>query len=66
VVVYTAERTGGDFVAADEALEGRLFAPRAIPWAELAFPSTFEALRDYLQRAHGLEPPPGSVPPVLP
>jgi hypothetical protein len=35
-------------VAADEALEARLFGALEIPWHELAFPSTREALEDYL------------------
>jgi ADP-ribose pyrophosphatase YjhB (NUDIX family) len=64
VVVYTAEVAGGVFAAADEALEGRVFAPHEVPWDELAFPSTWEALRDYIERAHGLQPPPGARPPA--
>ena len=64
VVVYTAEVVGGRFEAADEALEARLFPPDQIPWGELAFPSTFEALRDYVARAHRLAPPPGAAPPA--
>jgi 8-oxo-dGTP diphosphatase len=59
VAVYSGVVTGGTLAAADECLEARAFAPGAIPWSELAFPSTFEALRDYLQQAHGLLPPPG-------
>jgi ADP-ribose pyrophosphatase YjhB (NUDIX family) len=66
VVVYTAEAIGGRFAAADEALEGRVVAPSEIPWGELAFPSTFEALRDYVGQVHGMEPPPGAVPPPRP
>lgn len=66
VVVYTARRTGGAMVAADESLEARVFPPSRIPWDELAFPSTFDALRDYVGRAHGLAPPPGVTPPVIP
>jgi 8-oxo-dGTP diphosphatase len=65
VVVYTAEHVGGLFEAADEALEGRLFAPDALPWDELAFPSTWDALRDYVARTHGIEPPPNAVRPEL-
>ena len=64
VVVYTAEVASGVFAAADEALEGRVFAPAALPWDELAFPSTWEALRDYVERVHGLRPPPGARPPA--
>ncbi len=51
VVVYTAEIIGGELSAGDEALEAKAFAPDTIPWSELAFPSTFEALRAYV-RSH--------------
>lgn len=50
VVVYLAESTGGILRAADEALDVRLFPPTDIPWHELAFPSTKEALRDYFAK----------------
>ncbi len=50
VVVYLAEATGGSLKAADEALDVKLFQPTAIPWQDLAFPSTQEALRDYVAR----------------
>jgi ADP-ribose pyrophosphatase YjhB (NUDIX family) len=63
VVVYTAEAVGGVFAAADEALEGRVFRPHELPWEELAFPSTWDALRDYVARMHGLRPPETARPP---
>ncbi|HEV8662753.1 MAG TPA: NUDIX hydrolase [Candidatus Methylomirabilis sp.] len=50
VVVYLVQVLGGELRAGDEALEARIFPPGAIPWDELAFPSTAEALRDYLGR----------------
>jgi 8-oxo-dGTP diphosphatase len=65
VVVYTAEAVGGAFAAADEALEARVFRPDELPWDELAFPSTWDALRDYVMRVHGIEPAP-SVRPLPP
>lgn len=65
VVVYTGESTGGLLQAADESLEVRCFAPSEIPWAELAFPSTFDALREYVASRHGIEPPPGVAPPRM-
>ena len=65
VVVYTAEWVSGTLVAADESLEAQLFAPHEIPWHELAFPSTFDALRDYVARVHGLAPPPGTPRPHI-
>ena len=40
--------TGGTLCADDECLEARVFDPAEIPWNELAFRSTYEALRDYL------------------
>jgi ADP-ribose pyrophosphatase YjhB (NUDIX family) len=65
VVVYTAECIGGCFAAADEALEARLFPPDSIPWNDLAFPSTFDALRDYVVRVHNLQPPEDAVRPFI-
>ncbi|MBI4412893.1 MAG: NUDIX hydrolase [candidate division NC10 bacterium] len=50
VVVYVAQVVGGRLRAGDEALAARVFPPTALPWEELAFPSTGEALRDYLRR----------------
>ncbi len=50
VVVYFAQVLGGQLRAGDEALEARVFPPTALPWEELAFPSTVEALREYLRR----------------
>jgi ADP-ribose pyrophosphatase YjhB (NUDIX family) len=47
IVAYAATSVGGRLTAADEALDARLFARTEIPWAELAFPSTREALEDY-------------------
>lgn len=49
VVVYIAEAIGGEAAAGDETLEAKAFVPAAIPWDELAFPSTAQALRDYLK-----------------
>ena len=43
-----SEPSPGILAAADEALDVRLFNPEAIPWNELAFPSTQEALRQYI------------------
>jgi ADP-ribose pyrophosphatase YjhB (NUDIX family) len=49
VVVYAVSVTGGELGAGDEALEVRTFAPEEIPWRELAFPSTRDALADYIE-----------------
>ena len=48
IVVYAATMTGGCLACDDEGLEARFFTPDTIPWDELAFRSTHEALREYL------------------
>jgi len=50
VIAYAAEIVLGTPEAKDEALELRAFEPGDIPWEELAFPSTTDALRLYIQR----------------
>jgi 8-oxo-dGTP diphosphatase len=50
IVVYAAVMTGGCLGCDDEGLEARFFEPDQIPWDELAFRSTGEALREYLTR----------------
>lgn len=47
VVAYVAEVLSGELAPGDEALEVGLFGQEEIPWEELAFPSTRDALRDY-------------------
>ena len=49
IVVYAAEVVGGVLKPQDESVEARTFGLPEIPWGELAFPSTEEALRDYLK-----------------
>jgi 8-oxo-dGTP diphosphatase len=49
VIVYVAEVEGGVLLASDESLEVKTFSPREIPWEELAFPSTSEALKDFVK-----------------
>jgi 8-oxo-dGTP diphosphatase len=48
IVVYVASVLKGELCAADECLEARAFAPDEIPWADLAFVSTRDALEEYL------------------
>jgi ADP-ribose pyrophosphatase YjhB (NUDIX family) len=48
VIVYAATKTGGALAHDDESLDVRGFRPDDIPWRALAFPSTHEALTDYL------------------
>ena len=49
IVVYAATMIGGCLGCDDEGLEARFFDRDAIPWDELAFRSTHEALREFLQ-----------------
>ena len=48
IIVYTARMVGGCLACDDESSEADFFAPEAIPWNELAFRSTQEALREFL------------------
>jgi 8-oxo-dGTP diphosphatase len=48
IIVYTATIVGGELGIDDESLELKRFPAADIPWAELAFPSTRDALRDFL------------------
>lgn len=51
IIVYTAEVLGGVLAAGDETIDTGMFEPSSIPWTDLAFPSTAQALRDYLAKA---------------
>jgi len=48
IVVYAATALSGSLCIDDESLETAEFEPSAIPWSALAFRSTEEGLRDYL------------------
>ncbi len=50
VVVYRAEYKSGDLRPEDETLEAAWFSRDDIPWADLAFQSTSDALKDYFER----------------
>ncbi|MBA4392175.1 MAG: NUDIX hydrolase [Desulfobacca sp.] len=50
VVAYLADAMGGVPAACDESLEVDFFPFEKIPWSELAFPSTRDALKDYGKR----------------
>lgn len=50
IVAYLAEAVAGVPKACDETLELGMFQYEEIPWDELAFPSTREALKDYRKR----------------
>jgi ADP-ribose pyrophosphatase YjhB (NUDIX family) len=65
LIVYTVSIVGGEFTVGDEALEVKTFAPEDIPWRDLAFPSTRDALQDYVKKhlnSKGIRPPSSSVP----
>jgi 8-oxo-dGTP pyrophosphatase MutT (NUDIX family) len=48
IIVYAATKLSGELVVDDEGLEAREFDLDEIPWDDLAFRSTREALRDYI------------------
>ncbi|MBN2371036.1 MAG: NUDIX domain-containing protein [Vicinamibacteria bacterium] len=50
VVVYVADDPGGEIRLKTEGLAAACFAPEDVPWNELAFPSTRDALRDFMRR----------------
>jgi len=52
IIVYVAEVVGGALAAGDESTEAGTFPLGRIPWDELAFPSTVEALREF-ERLYG-------------
>ncbi|HEX9899080.1 MAG TPA: NUDIX hydrolase [Candidatus Methylomirabilis sp.] len=48
LIAYAGEVTGGSLQVDEEGLDARVFAPAEIPWGELAFPSTSQVIRDFL------------------
>ena len=48
LIVYRAAPSGGELAARDDVSDARWFAPAELPWAELAFESTAQFLRDWL------------------
>jgi ADP-ribose pyrophosphatase YjhB (NUDIX family) len=51
-LVYEARIVGGEVRESPEALEVRAFRPDAIPWAEVAFKTSYFALRDWVATRH--------------
>ncbi|MBW2023426.1 MAG: NUDIX hydrolase [Deltaproteobacteria bacterium] len=47
VIVYLARPVGGKLFSGEETSEAKVFATDQIPWKDLAFQSTFDALKDY-------------------
>ena len=50
VIVYVAEYLSGNLMVGDESQAVKLFDPQEIPWQDLAFESTRDALRDYCKK----------------
>jgi hypothetical protein len=50
VVVFEARIVGGVARTTPEAMEVAQFAPDAIPWEEIAFKTSYWAIRDWLHR----------------
>ncbi|MBW1714084.1 MAG: NUDIX hydrolase [Deltaproteobacteria bacterium] len=55
VAVYQVRIVGGQLYAGDETSEVGLFLPEEIPWPELAFQSTADALQEYVRRDQGAD-----------
>jgi ADP-ribose pyrophosphatase YjhB (NUDIX family) len=56
IVVFAASLLGGTLAVDEEGLEAHWFPAADLPWNQLAFRSTHEALRDYLDgRRHALK-----------
>jgi ADP-ribose pyrophosphatase YjhB (NUDIX family) len=52
VVAFEAVMIGGEAQTTPEALEVQAFAPAAIPWDEIAFKTSFWAIRDWVRLRH--------------
>lgn len=50
IAVFAARVTGGEPAPLDETMDVRSFPRGSLPWAEMAFPSTEHALKDYLRK----------------
>jgi ADP-ribose pyrophosphatase YjhB (NUDIX family) len=49
IAVFAARVLGGEPMPLDETLDVRSFPRDGLPWSEMAFPSTEQALKDYLK-----------------
>lgn len=54
IAVFGAEVIGGEATPLDETMAVKGFPRDGLPWAEMAFPSTKQALRDYLANGQGV------------
>ena len=57
IIVYAATILGGSLRADDECSEAAVVGEPDVPWTELAFPSTRDALRDYFAGLRHPVPP---------
>ncbi len=48
IAAYQTEYVSGTLRPGDEELEARVFAPEELPWSDIAFSSTREALKEFL------------------
>ncbi len=48
IIAYAAHVVGGELQAKDESLDARTFPPAQIPWEDLAFCSTQDAIKEYI------------------
>jgi ADP-ribose pyrophosphatase YjhB (NUDIX family) len=49
IIVYLTRHVSGKLISGDETMEARLFSEGDIPWEDLAFRSTKDALKDYCE-----------------
>ena len=49
IIVYRAHIIAGELAAGDESVEAATFVASQIPWPDLAFDSTRDALKDYVK-----------------
>ena len=48
IIAYAAHVVGGELQAKDESLDVKTFPPAQIPWEDLAFRSTQDAIKEYI------------------
>ena len=49
IAVYKGRIVGGELMPLDETMAVKVFPRDGLPWDEIAFPSTEQALKDYLR-----------------
>ena len=50
IAVFSGRVTGGEPEPLDETMAVEIFSRNGLPWTEMAFPSTEQALKDYLRK----------------